>query len=52
VRDPAFLAEVRRQRLEVEGPSTGEEIAAAADRLARTPPAVVARLVALLSSYK
>jgi uncharacterized protein YoaH (UPF0181 family) len=52
VRDPAFLAEVRRQRLDVKGPSSGEEIAAVADRLARTSPAVVERLVALLSSYK
>jgi tripartite-type tricarboxylate transporter receptor subunit TctC len=52
VRDPAFLADVQRQKLEVEGPSSGEEIAAVADMVARTPPAVVERLVALLSSYK
>jgi tripartite-type tricarboxylate transporter receptor subunit TctC len=52
VRDPAFLADVQRQNLEVEGPSSGEEIAAVADMVARTPPAIVARLVALLSSYK
>jgi tripartite-type tricarboxylate transporter receptor subunit TctC len=52
VRDPAFLADVQRQRLEVEGPSTGEEIAAVAEKLARTSPAVVERLVALLGSYK
>jgi len=52
VRDPAFLADVQRQRLEVEGPSTGEEISAVAEKLARTPPAVVERLVALLGSYK
>src|SRR5215475_3949984 len=52
VHDSAFLAEVQRQRLEVERPSTGEEIAAVAEKLVRTPPAVVERLVALLSSYK
>jgi hypothetical protein len=52
VRDPAFLADVQRQKLEVEGPSTGEELAAVAEMVARTPPAVVERLVALLSSYK
>src|SRR5262245_59403879 len=52
LRDPAFLEDVRRQRLEIENPSTGEEIAAVADMLARTPPAVVQRLVALFSSYK
>jgi tripartite-type tricarboxylate transporter receptor subunit TctC len=52
VRDPAFLADVQRQRLEVEGPSTGEEVTVVAEKLARTPPAVVERLVALLVSYK
>jgi tripartite-type tricarboxylate transporter receptor subunit TctC len=52
LRDEAFLADVRRQRLEIESPSTGEEIAAVADMLARTPPAVVQRLVAMFSSYK
>lgn len=52
VRDEAFLADVRRQKLEVEGPTSGEEVAATADMLARTPPAVVQRLVALFNSYK
>ncbi len=34
VRDPAFLADVQRQQLEVEGPSTGEELAAVVEKLA------------------
>jgi tripartite-type tricarboxylate transporter receptor subunit TctC len=52
VRDEAFLADVQRQKLEVDGPSTGEEVAAAADTLARTPRAVVERLVALFNGYR
>jgi tripartite-type tricarboxylate transporter receptor subunit TctC len=52
VRDPAFLEEVQRQKLEIDGPSSGEEVAAIADMLARTPPAVVQRLVALFNGYK
>jgi tripartite-type tricarboxylate transporter receptor subunit TctC len=52
VRDPAFLADVRRAQLEVEGPMTGEELAAVVDNVAKTPPAVVQRLVALFNSYK
>jgi len=49
VRRSAFLADVQRQRLEVEGPSTRREIAVWRDRLARTPPAVVAGSRALSS---
>ncbi len=52
VRDEAFLADVRRQKLEVEGPSTGEEVAAAANILARTPREVVQRLVVLFNGYR
>ena len=52
LRDQAFLADVRRQKLEIEAPSTGEELAAVAENIARTPPAVVQQLVALFNSYK
>jgi tripartite-type tricarboxylate transporter receptor subunit TctC len=52
VRDPDYLAEMTRQRLEVEGPLSGEELALVVDRIAKTPPAVVQRLVALFSNYK
>jgi hypothetical protein len=52
VHDPAFLSDVQRQKLEFEGPSTGEELTAEVERIASTPPAVVQRLVALFNSYK
>jgi len=52
IRDDGFLADVHRQKLEIEGPSTGEELAAMADTIAHTPPAVVQRLVSLFNSYK
>lgn len=52
VRDEAFLADVRRQKLEIEGPSSGEDVAAVADSIAKTPPTVVQQLVALFNGYK
>jgi tripartite-type tricarboxylate transporter receptor subunit TctC len=52
VRDEAFLADMKRQKLEIEEPSTGEELAALVTDIARTPPAVVQRLVALFNGYK
>jgi tripartite-type tricarboxylate transporter receptor subunit TctC len=52
LRDPAYLADMRRQQLEVEGPSTGEELAVVVDQIARTPPVVVQRLVTLFNNYK
>jgi tripartite-type tricarboxylate transporter receptor subunit TctC len=52
VRDEAFLADVRRQKLEIEGPSSGEDVAAVAESIAKTPSAVVQQLVALFNSYK
>ncbi|HEY4406015.1 MAG TPA: hypothetical protein VGN55_15315 [Xanthobacteraceae bacterium] len=52
VSDPAYLADMARQRLEVEGPSSGEELALVVDRIAKTPPAVVQRMVTLFANYK
>ncbi len=52
VKDPGFLAEMRRQNLEIESPSTGEELTAMVENVARTPPAVVQRLVALFNKYR
>jgi tripartite-type tricarboxylate transporter receptor subunit TctC len=52
VRDEAFLADVLRQKLEIEAPSSGEDVVAAVEMLARTPPAIAQRLVALFNSYK
>jgi tripartite-type tricarboxylate transporter receptor subunit TctC len=50
--DPAFITEMQRQRLEIDGSMTGEELATAVDRIAETPPAAVQRLVALFNHYK
>jgi tripartite-type tricarboxylate transporter receptor subunit TctC len=52
VHDPAYLADMARQQLEVAGPSSGEELAAVVERIARTPPAVVQRMVTLFANYK
>ena len=52
VRDPAFLADMARQKLEIDGPSTGEELSALVAQIAGTPPAVVQQLIGLFGSYK
>jgi tripartite-type tricarboxylate transporter receptor subunit TctC len=52
MRDPAYLADMARQRLEVEGPASGEELAGVVDKIAKTPPAIVHRLVTLFANYK
>ena len=52
VSDPAFLAEMQRQHLEVDGPSTGQELTALVDTIAKTPPAVVQQLVTLFANYR
>jgi tripartite-type tricarboxylate transporter receptor subunit TctC len=50
--DPAFTTEMQRQQLDVDGSMTGEELAAAVERIGHTEPAIVQRLVALFSHYK
>jgi tripartite-type tricarboxylate transporter receptor subunit TctC len=50
--DPAYLADMQHQRLEVEAPSSGEDLTAVVDRIAKTPPAVVQRLVTLFNNYR
>jgi len=52
LRDPALLADVQRQQLEIEDPSNGEELAAIAEKIAKTPPSVVQTLVTMFNSYK
>jgi tripartite-type tricarboxylate transporter receptor subunit TctC len=52
LRDAEFLADVQRQKLEIDEPMSGQELAAVAERVARTPPAVVQRLLLLFSNYK
>jgi hypothetical protein len=43
---------MQRQQLEVEDPLSGEELAGVVDRIAKTPPAAVQRLVMLFKNYK
>jgi tripartite-type tricarboxylate transporter receptor subunit TctC len=50
--DPAYLADMQRQHMEVQDPSNGAQLAATVGRIASTPPAVVERLVTLFSNYK
>ena len=50
--DEDFLADVHRQQLEIDEPMSGEELAAVAERIAKTPPAVLQRLGQLFSNYK
>jgi tripartite-type tricarboxylate transporter receptor subunit TctC len=50
--DSDFIAEMERQRLEIDGPSTGEELAKAVEKIAQTPPAIVQRVIALFNRYK
>ena len=52
LRDPAYLADMQRQQLEVQEPSTGEDLAIVVGKIARTPPAVVQRLVTVFNNYK
>jgi len=52
VKDADFLTDVQRQHLEIEGPSTGEELAGLVDHIAKTPPAVVQQLVNLFANYR
>jgi tripartite-type tricarboxylate transporter receptor subunit TctC len=52
MRDPALRADMERQQLEIEMPSSGEELAAIVAGIARTPPSVAQRLVDLFENYK
>jgi tripartite-type tricarboxylate transporter receptor subunit TctC len=52
VKDAAFLAEVKKSRLEVNEPMTGEEAEAFTRKLAETPPAIVKRIVDELNRFK
>ena len=52
LRDPALLADVQRQQLEIEDPMNGEELSAIAEKIARTPPSVVQALMTMFNNYK
>jgi tripartite-type tricarboxylate transporter receptor subunit TctC len=52
LRDPDHIADMQRQQLEFDEPMSGEKLAALAERVARTPPAVAQRLATLFANYK
>ena len=52
LRDPAFLAEAASLKAPVDGPATGEELAAASDRLASTSPQVVKRVLDMFANFQ
>jgi tripartite-type tricarboxylate transporter receptor subunit TctC len=52
LRDPAFLADMERQQLEIERPLSGKDLAVVVERVARTPPAVAQQLRDVFSKYK
>lgn len=52
LKDSAHVADMKRQQLEFDDPMSGEELAALAGRIARTPPGVVQRMVTLFANYK
>jgi tripartite-type tricarboxylate transporter receptor subunit TctC len=52
MKDPDFLADLDRQRMEIEDPLSGEELEALVKKISQTPPEVVKRLVALFANAK
>jgi tripartite-type tricarboxylate transporter receptor subunit TctC len=52
VRDPAFLADAAKESAPVDGPMTGEEVAAAAKSISATPPAVVQRIENMFAAFR
>jgi len=52
VRDPRFLALAAKASVTVEGPMTGEELAALVAKVSKTPPAVIARINRMLAEKK
>lgn len=52
IKDPEFLAEAEKLKTPVDGPATGEAIAEAAERIAKTSPAVVKRVVDMFTNFR
>jgi len=52
VSDPGFLAEAASLKAPVDGPATGEELAAAAERIGSTPPQIVKRVVDMFANFQ
>ena len=52
LRDPAFLADLKKENLEIDSPMNGDEIAAFTIKLAATPRSTVARINQILGSFQ
>jgi hypothetical protein len=52
MRDPRFLALAAKANVTVEGPMTGDEVAALVTKVAQTPPEVVERITRMLTDKK
>jgi tripartite-type tricarboxylate transporter receptor subunit TctC len=50
--DPEFHADMAAQHMELDGPMSGRDLAMVADRVAKTPPAVIDRLLTLFNNYR
>ncbi len=51
VRDPGFLADVARRGLEFDSPTSGADLTVEIERVSRTPPETIARLLQVLGSF-
>jgi tripartite-type tricarboxylate transporter receptor subunit TctC len=52
LKDPDFLADIKRQRLDLDDSMTGEQLAELAKQVAATPPEVAKQLVDLFKNFK
>ena len=52
VRDPKFVALAAKANVALEGPMTGDEVAALVAKVAQTPPAVIQRVTRMLADKK
>lgn len=52
VRDPRFAALASKANVALEGPMTGDEVAALVSKVAQTPPAVIQRVTRMLTDKK
>jgi tripartite-type tricarboxylate transporter receptor subunit TctC len=51
IKDPAFIADVKRAKLDIDSPMTGEEAAAFVAHLSKTPVAVVKRIEQIFANF-
>jgi tripartite-type tricarboxylate transporter receptor subunit TctC len=49
---PGLLAEVAREQMAIKDPINGEQLTEVVDKIAKTPPATVQRLVSLFKNYE